>query len=413
MGKLVVSNVSKAYKRYPGKWARIREWITGKPCHEKTWVLRDISFTINPGEAVGIVGVNGAGKSTLLKIITGTTQPTSGSVQITGRAAALLELGMGFHPDFTGRQNVFMAGQLLGYGLEELAYLMPEIEAFAGIGEYIDRPVRVYSSGMQVRLAFAVSTAVRPDVLIVDEALSVGDVAFQRKCFRRIEDYQSAGMTLVFVSHDIEVVKKICKSALFINNGKLEAAGDAKTVCDAYERKILDKNNGIKAGVENNKSFMDSSLMNSAIELHYGNGNAEISEVFISDGVLNSINVVSEGDLFFVNYKINFKKLCRGVNFGMMIKSVDGVCVYGSYIEAGSNRDCFNEGEVVVVKFQLKGNLMPGNYYLNVGVTQKINDDVVVMHRRVDVMIFRVIGSDSGNSMGLANLFAAPVFYTP
>ena len=153
MGSIRVDDLGKAYKQYPGRWSRLAEWVMpwAGPRHALHWVLRDISFHVEPGEAVGIIGINGAGKSTLLKMITGTTQPTTGSVQITGRVAALLELGMGFHPDFTGRQNVFMAGQLLGLSVEEIAALMPEIEAFAEIGEYIDQPVRVYSSGMQMR----------------------------------------------------------------------------------------------------------------------------------------------------------------------------------------------------------------------------------------------------------------------
>ena len=201
MSALVVSNIGKAYKRYPGKWARVREWVTGRPGHQQTWVLRDVSFSVSLGEAVGIIGVNGAGKSTLLKIITGTTQPTEGNVRVQGRVAALLELGMGFHPDFTGRQNVFMAGQLLGLRVDEIAGRMSEIEAFAEIGGYIDRPVRLYSSGMQVRLAFSAATAVRPDILIVDEALSVGDAYFQHKSFERIRQYRQAGSTLLIVSH--------------------------------------------------------------------------------------------------------------------------------------------------------------------------------------------------------------------
>jgi len=209
MGKLVVSHLGKAYKRYAGKWARTLEWITGRPQHEQTWVLNDIHFTVHPGEAVGIVGVNGAGKSTLLKIITGTTQPTKGSVHTEGRVAALLELGMGFHPDFTGRQNVFMAGQLLGLQGDEIAACLPAIEAFAEIGDYIDRPVRTYSSGMQMRLAFSVATAVRPAVLIVDEALSVGDAYFQHKSFNRIREFGKQGTTLLIVSHDKAAIQSI------------------------------------------------------------------------------------------------------------------------------------------------------------------------------------------------------------
>jgi lipopolysaccharide transport system ATP-binding protein len=190
MGTITVTNLGKAYKQYPNRWSRLAEWVLpgAKPRHSLKWVMQGVSFAVQPGEAVGIIGINGAGKSTLLKMITGTTQPTTGSVHITGRVAALLELGMGFHPDFTGRQNAFMAGQLLGYSVEEIAHLMPAIEAFAEIGEFIDQPVRVYSSGMQMRLAFSIATMVRPDILIVDEALSVGDAYFQHKSFDRISE---------------------------------------------------------------------------------------------------------------------------------------------------------------------------------------------------------------------------------
>ncbi|MEZ0328930.1 MAG: ABC transporter ATP-binding protein, partial [Dissulfuribacterales bacterium] len=175
MSYLRVCNVSKAYKRYSKKSGRFLEWLGLGVHHDLVWVLRDISFEVQPGEAVGIIGVNGAGKSTLLKIITGIVKPTTGTIEVGGRVSALLELGMGFHPDFTGRENVYMAAQLKGMTREEVTERMQEIEAFAEIGDYIDQPVRVYSSGMQVRLAFSVATCVRPDILIVDEALSVGD----------------------------------------------------------------------------------------------------------------------------------------------------------------------------------------------------------------------------------------------
>ncbi|HEY8385294.1 MAG TPA: ABC transporter ATP-binding protein, partial [Porticoccaceae bacterium] len=234
MGSITVTNLGKAYKVYPTRFARLKEWLLpfATPRHTLKWVLQDISFSVNPGEAVGIIGVNGAGKSTLLKIITGTTQPTTGSVHITGRVAALLELGMGFHPDFTGRQNVFMAGQLLGYTVEEITALMPEIEAFAEIGDYIDQPVRVYSSGMQMRLAFSVATAHRPDVLIVDEALSVGDAYFQHKSFDRIREFRRQGTTLLIVSHDKQAIQSICDRAILLNAGKIAMQGEPEAVMD-------------------------------------------------------------------------------------------------------------------------------------------------------------------------------------
>jgi len=245
MGTITVTNLGKAYKQYPNRWSRLAEWVLpgSKPRHSLKWVMQGVSFSVQPGEAVGIIGINGAGKSTLLKMITGTTQPTTGSVHITGRIAALLELGMGFHPDFTGRQNAFMAGQLLGYSVEEIAHLMPDIEAFAEIGDYIDQPVRVYSSGMQMRLAFSVATAHRPDVLVVDEALSVGDAYFQHKSFDRIRAFRKQGTTLLIVSHDKAAIQSICDHAILLNGGKLAMAGQPEAVMDYYNAMLADHQN--------------------------------------------------------------------------------------------------------------------------------------------------------------------------
>jgi lipopolysaccharide transport system ATP-binding protein len=243
MGSLTISNLGKAYKQYPTRWSRLLEWVLPfrGAQHRLKWVLRDIHFHITPGESVGIIGVNGAGKSTLLKLITGTTQATEGSAVITGRVAALLELGMGFHPDFTGRQNVIMSGQLLGLSVEEVTALMPAIEAFAEIGEAIDEQVRVYSSGMQMRLAFSVATCVRPDILIVDEALAVGDVFFQQKCFARIKQYTEAGTTLLFVSHSTGTVLNICSRCIFLKQGGLAFDGLPKDAIDLYQADLLSR----------------------------------------------------------------------------------------------------------------------------------------------------------------------------
>lgn len=241
MGSITVSRVGKAYKQYPTRWARLAEWLAPghRPRHSLKWVLRNIDFSVAPGEAVGILGVNGAGKSTLLKIITGTVQPTEGAVQTTGTVAALLELGMGFHPDFSGRQNVVMAGQLLGYSMDDIARLMPGIEAFAEIGDYIDQPVRVYSSGMQVRLAFAVAVARRPDILIVDEALAVGDVYFQQKCYQRIQQYIGEGTTLLFVTHGMGTVLEVCTRAIYLRSGAVAFDGTPKEAVDLYQADML------------------------------------------------------------------------------------------------------------------------------------------------------------------------------
>ena len=241
-GSIRVNNLGKAYRRYPSHRARLLEWLRpARPRHETIWVLQDINFAVAPGQALGIIGINGAGKSTLLKLITGTIAPTTGHVTIEGRVAAMLELGMGFHPDFTGRQNCYMAGQLLGLTVAELDQLMPEIEAFAEIGEYIDQPVRVYSSGMQMRLAFSVATARRPDVLIVDEALSVGDAYFQHKSFERIRSFRADGTTLLIVSHDKAAIQSVCDRAILLDKGKVSKEGTPEEIMDLYNAMLAER----------------------------------------------------------------------------------------------------------------------------------------------------------------------------
>lgn len=321
MGTLVVANVGKAYKRYPGKWARVLEWITGRLRHDNTWVLRDISFTVSPGEAVGIIGVNGAGKSTLLKIITGTTQATTGSVSTQGRVAALLELGMGFHPDFTGRQNAFMAGQLLGYSVEEIARLMPEIEAFAEIGEYIDQPVRVYSSGMQMRLAFSVATAHRPDVLIVDEALSVGDAYFQHKSFDRIREFRKHGTTLLIVSHDKQAIQSICDRAILLNAGKLAMQGEPEAVMDFYNALLSETHNQYIRQVV---------LQDGKTQTISGNGDAEISAVGLFDEVGRAVEVVDVGQVLTLKIVVRANRNLARLVLGYGVRDRLGQNMFGT-----------------------------------------------------------------------------------
>ena len=321
MGTLVVSNVGKAYKRYPGKWARVREWLTGKPAHERTWVLRNINFSVQPGEAVGIIGINGAGKSTLLKIITGTTQPTEGSVHTRGRVAAMLELGMGFHPDFTGRQNVFMAGQLLGLSVDEIAARMPDIEAFAEIGDYIDRPVRVYSSGMQMRLAFSVATAVRPDVLIVDEALSVGDAYFQHKSFNRIRDFREQGTTLLIVSHDRSAIQSLCDRAILLERGLIAKDGDPEEVMDFYNALIAEREN---ATVEVRR------LSDGRAQTSSGTGEARVESIELLKRDGQPVDHINVGEPVRLQVKIRLNADLPELVFGYMIKDRLGQPVFGT-----------------------------------------------------------------------------------
>jgi len=420
MGTLTVTAVAKAYKRSPGKWARLREWMTGKPCHEKTWVLRDVTFHVDAGESVGILGVNGAGKNTLLKIIAGTTQPTAGSVTVEGRVAALLELGMGFQPDFTGRQNAHMAGQLLGYSADEVRAAMPAVEEFADIGAYIDRPVRVYSSGMQVRLAFAAATAHRPDLLIVDEALAVGDAAFQRKCFRRIETLQSAGTALLFVSHDVETVKKLCDRALLLENGHAVLVGPAKPVCDEYERRLFGDRGGpvedprAATATPAGPGRFDPALAASS-EMRYGNGKAEIESCWLADGDGRRSNVIEAGTPFLWCYRVRFNADVDEPVFAMMLKTREGVAVYGTDSTAlrMPNRRR-RAGEELEVRFSLAGPLAPGLYFLICGVREHRADKVEFLSRRVDSAILRVTaGPSSTAATGIVELGAAMQLLEP
>lgn len=232
-------NISKAYKTYGNKYNRILEWIFPSLIrHDNKWVLKGINFTIESGDSVGIIGSNGAGKSTLLKIIAGAIAPTDGSVEISGTIGALLELGMGFNPEFTGRENIYFAAQLQGLSKQCIGKLIPSIEQFAGIGSYIDDEVRTYSSGMIVRLAFSVATAMRPDILIVDEALSVGDISFQQKCYSRINKFKSEGSIILFVTHDLGTVYNLCNRAMYISDNRLKAIGDVKLVSKLYQQDL-------------------------------------------------------------------------------------------------------------------------------------------------------------------------------
>lgn len=238
MGALRVRQLGKAFRRYPRKSGRFLEWLGSGKRHALVWALRDVTFDVEPGEAIGLVGANGAGKSTLLKLLAGTLRPSTGTFEVNGRIAALLELGLGFHTEFTGRENVRMAGHIQGIDAAGIDELMPQIEAFAEIGDFIDQPVRTYSTGMQVRLAFSIATAVRPDVLVVDEALAVGDTYFQHKSFDRIRQFRDAGTTLLFVSHNPGAVKALCTRALLFDHGALLRDGAPDAVLDYYNAMI-------------------------------------------------------------------------------------------------------------------------------------------------------------------------------
>lgn len=353
VGTLHIVGLGKAYRRYAHPSGRILEWLGAGPRHTLTWILRNIQFKIHPGESVGLIGRNGAGKSTLLKLITGVSTPTEGTVTMTGKVAALLELGLGFHPEFTGRQNVYMQGYLQGFGREQMDALMASIVAFAEIGDYLDRPVRIYSSGMQVRLAFSVATAVRPDILIVDEALSVGDAYFQHKCFDRIRSYRAQGTTLLFVSHDPGAVKTLCDRAVLIDGGAIRLDGNPVDVLDYYNALIA-------------PDAMDSAIRQGSqggAGTRSGNGIVRISAAdILSAG--KSMRAVVAGQAVHIQVQVQAHQALPEFTVGLLIKDRLGNDVFGTNTHhmmrpLGPTLP----GDVTTIDFQLPAlALGPGHY---------------------------------------------------
>jgi lipopolysaccharide transport system ATP-binding protein len=366
MGTIQVSNLGKAYKINSSRWHRLAEWLLPFKVtnHTLRCVLTDINFTVQVGEALGIIGINGAGKSTLLKLITGTSHPTTGGVQLSGSVAALLELGMGFHPDFSGRQNVYMAGQLLGLTIEDIDQLMPAIESFAEIGSYIDQPVRVYSSGMQVRLAFSLATARRPDILIVDEALSVGDTYFQQKCFERIKTFRSHGSTLLLVSHDKQAIQNLCTRAILLNGGKVELEGAPEAVMDYYNA-LLSK--GSAATVR------QSALPDGRIGTVSGSGEARFEVIELLDHQGRSVDVVDVGQTVRLKASVRIHAPIDQLVFGFSIKDRMGQTIFGTNTALEKlPQQSAHEGQVLEFTADFQANLGPGHYSIQ---TALVNSD--------------------------------------
>lgn len=418
-----VSNLGKGYQIYQTPRDRLKQFVlprlqraTGhaqKQYYRDFHALNNVSFEVGKGETVGIIGRNGSGKSTLLQIICGTLSPTYGTVETRGRIAALLELGSGFNPEFTGRENVHLNASVLGLSNEDIAARFDEIAAFADIGDFIDQPVKTYSSGMTVRLGFAVAISVDPQILVVDEALAVGDAAFQRKCIRRIGELTDAGVTLLFVSHDTETVKRICGRSIYLQNGVMRSIGDAKDVCIEYERDLFGASRTSSAGTisvspepRKAKGSFDPELHASA-EKSYGDGRAVIEGIAITDNSGGRINVVPIGSEFVVSYAVRFLDAVTKPVFGMLITTREGVSVFGTNTadQESSNAE-FVADDMLRLSFKLTNNLGPGIYYLTCGIHSKDHPDgLVYIHRRMDAYLFRSLALEQRPlSVGLAHL---------
>lgn len=353
-----VESVGKAYRVWGSEWMRALSWF-GVPARpkEEHWVLRDVSFTIAPGEAVGVIGQNGAGKSTLLKLITGTAQPTEGRVTRTGRVAAILELGMGFNPDLTGRQNAFHSAGLMGYTQEQIEVAMPEIEAFAEVGDYFDQPVRTYSSGMQVRVAFAVATAFTPDLLIVDEALSVGDSYFQHKSFDRMRRFREEGTSIMLVSHSPGDVKALCDRVILLDKGRVLKDGAPDEVIDYYNALIAKKENELLA-VQQQRG------KSGWVTTRSGTGQAKVATLRLVDAATGTdVAVATVGQSLRLILEAEVVADIPSLVLGFMLRDKQGHVVWGSntwhsqQVQAG-----LKGGEKVVFSLDFICRLGPGSY---------------------------------------------------
>jgi len=320
--KIHVNNVSKSYRKYKNEFHRFLSWFGFKAASiEQANVLNNINFVINEGEAVGIVGENGAGKSTLLKIITGTVQPTSGNIVVNGRISAILELGLGFNPEMTGRQNVYLSAGVMGFRESEINELVVGIQEFSELNKYFDEPVRTYSSGMQMRLAFSVATAVRPTVLIIDEALSVGDTYFQHKSFNRIKEYREQGTTLLFVSHDRSAIQTLCDRAILLEKGTVIKDGEPEAVMDFYNALIAEKENST---VEVRQ------LSNGKAQTSSGTGEARVDEIALYNANGKVIEFAEVGEPIELRIKVKIYEPIQTLVLGYGIKDRLGQVMYGT-----------------------------------------------------------------------------------
>ncbi|WP_225922853.1 ABC transporter ATP-binding protein [Pseudomonas farris] len=426
-----VENLSKCFHIYDRPRQRLQQLLLAPiksrikdaevKYYREFWALKNINFEVYRGETVGIIGKNGSGKSTLLQIICGTLTATEGSVEVNGRIAALLELGSGFNPDFTGRENIYLNGSILGLSRQEIDERFAEIEAFADIGDFIDQQVKSYSSGMAVRLAFAVAINADPEILIVDEALSVGDELFQRKCFSRIEAIRQKGATILFVSHAGSAIVELCDRAILLDSGDKLTEGAPKQVVGNYQKMLYaaadrrsiirqqiisgqaqtgvdpDTEESVLIEIEHNieESFDPDLKPNSTIE--YEDKGARIRDAGIYTQSNIKVNNLVRGRSYFYRYSVDFATIAERVRFGMLIKTVSGAELGGA-VSASSvahSVEWVEAGSSVQVQFEFACNLTPGLYFLNAGVTG-ISDQVeTFLHRALDVAAFRVI-TESG-----------------
>ncbi len=416
-----VQNLSKVYKLYDKPMDRLRDslGLTRKKIYKEHYALRDINMEIKKGETVGIIGTNGSGKSTILKIITGVLNATQGDVIVDGRISALLELGAGFNQEYTGLENIYLNGTMIGFTREEIDARLDDIISFADIGEFIHQPVKSYSSGMFVRLAFAVAINIDPEILIVDEALSVGDVFFQTKCYHKFEEFKQQGKTILFVSHDLGSISRYCDRVVLLNQGVKKAEGSPRDMVDLYKKIMvgLDEtdaySNTQKSGKQETEkgkkqsgdqcaSWKDNLTMNPDIN-EYGNGKAEIVDIGIFDenGLITSSIV--KGTTFTLKSKVLFRESIQDPIFTYTFKTIKGTDITGTNtMFEGKTVGTVQAGEMYVASFEQEMNLQGGDYLLSMSCTGFENGEFVAYHRLYDAVNVTVVSSK--NTVGFYDM---------
>jgi lipopolysaccharide transport system ATP-binding protein len=444
-----VHNLSKVYKLYPDQKARMKEALhpMRRKYHKDYYALNRVSFDVNKGEVFGIIGKNGSGKSTLLKIVAEVLQPTSGWVQANGKISALLELGSGFNPDFTGLENVYFYGSIMGHSREEMEAKLEEIISFADIGEFINQPLKNYSNGMKARLAFAVAINIDPEILIVDEVLAVGDELFRRKCYAKLETFMGEGKTILFVTHNMETTNELCTRAVMLDSGKLILEGASKMVTEQYKRFIFAKEENrnkiikelilfnqnisfkkkmegedhnsekhlIKNEYQNSKSsdeliknnnqkpqFVKGLISRSIVE--YKNYDVDIYEFTIKTNEDRRVNLLVTGEEYIYSYKVKFNLDAKDVSFGMKIKNEKGAEISGAALFKEKPVTNVKRGEIYLVQWRFNCRLLHGIYYTNAGVSSIIDNRRVFLNRVVDAVVFKVQKMNKSMYGGIAHL---------
>ena len=407
-----VKNLTKMYKLYDKPSDRLKEalGLTKKKLYKEHYALRDVNFDIQEGECVGIIGTNGSGKSTILKIITGVLAPTTGEVKVNGRISALLELGAGFNMEYSGLENVYLNGTMIGFSEEEIDAKLDDILAFADIGDYIHQPVKTYSSGMFVRLAFAVAINIDPEILIVDEALSVGDVFFQAKCYHKFEEFKKQGKTILFVTHDLSSVSKYCDRVILLNKGVKLDEGSPKEMVDLYKQLLVGQE-PVKQKTDGGEDLAKAAVASISHEhflpnpntLEYGDKQAEIVDFAIKDDKGMFTNTIEKGSTFQILMKVRFNEQIQEPIMAYTFKNIRGTELTGT-------NTLFEKAEVpepapggcCTVTFTQKMDLQGGEYLLSFGCTGYKDGEFKVFHRLYDACNITVISAK--NTVGFFDM---------